>query len=102
MNCISDWWDIWKQTINSVILCEYWFIQFIDSMKCFIYFFFQLSDVEDDGYTAFPNLGFNAPVEKGAALVFQNLHKTNGSLNELTFHGSCPILKGDKWGQNNI
>ncbi|XP_027852158.2 prolyl 4-hydroxylase subunit alpha-2-like [Aphis gossypii] len=58
---------------------------------------FYLTDVENDGYTSFPLLNIIAPTEKGAALVWNNLDMSNGKLDEKTLHGSCPLLKGNKW-----
>ncbi|KAL5234592.1 hypothetical protein ACI65C_002002 [Semiaphis heraclei] len=58
---------------------------------------FYLTDVPNDGYTVFPRKNIIAPTEKGAALVWQNLHMSNGEINYETLHGSCPLLKGNKW-----
>lgn len=63
-------------------------------------FILKLTDVEDGGYTAFPFLNFSSPVEKGAALVSQNLHSSDGSIDIRLYHGSCPLLKGNKWGND--
>uniref|UniRef100_A0A2S2QN67 Prolyl 4-hydroxylase subunit alpha-2 n=1 Tax=Sipha flava TaxID=143950 RepID=A0A2S2QN67_9HEMI len=52
-----------------------------------------LSDLEKDGCTMFPMLKVIAPVEKGTALVWQNLHKSNG-----TGHHTAQ-LKGNKWNK---
>ncbi|XP_025196695.1 prolyl 4-hydroxylase subunit alpha-2-like isoform X2 [Melanaphis sacchari] len=56
-----------------------------------------LTDVKNDGYTAFPKLNIVASTEKGAALVWHNLNIFNGELIDETLHGSCPLLKGNKW-----
>jgi len=58
-----------------------------------------LTDVENDGYTSFPVLNITASTEKGAALVWNNLYISNGKKDERTLHGSCPVLKGNKWSQ---
>ncbi|XP_001945742.2 prolyl 4-hydroxylase subunit alpha-2 isoform X2 [Acyrthosiphon pisum] len=58
---------------------------------------FYLTDVQNDGYTSFPMLNIIAPAEKGAALVWNNLHMSNGQKFYETLHGSCPLLKGNKW-----
>ncbi|XP_022182993.1 prolyl 4-hydroxylase subunit alpha-2-like isoform X2 [Myzus persicae] len=57
---------------------------------------FYLTDVQNDGYTAFPMLDIIAPAEKGSALVWHNLNMSNGKLCYETLHGSCPLLKGNK------
>jgi len=56
-----------------------------------------LNDVKNDGYTSFPLLNIIVPAEKGAALVWNNLHISNGQLCNESLHGSCPLLKGNKW-----
>lgn len=66
--------------------------------KPWIFFkFFKLSDVENDGYTAFPILNIISPAEKGAALVFYNLQMSNGHVRKESLHGACPMLTGNKW-----
>lgn len=56
-----------------------------------------MNDVQNDGSTVFPLLDIISPVEKGAALVWVNLNEFDGSTIMETLHGSCPILKGNKW-----
>lgn len=56
-----------------------------------------MTDVKNDGYTAFPRLDIISPVEKGSALVWTNLNLSNGSIESRSLHGSCPLLKGNKW-----
>ncbi|KAL4148258.1 hypothetical protein QTP88_002538 [Uroleucon formosanum] len=58
---------------------------------------FYMTDVPDDGYTVFPNLNYVANCRKGSALVWINLHLNNGSIHSGTFHGGCPVIKGNKW-----
>ncbi|XP_060880426.1 uncharacterized protein LOC132952225 isoform X1 [Metopolophium dirhodum] len=58
---------------------------------------FYLTGVQNDGYTAFPMLNIVTPAERGSALVWNNLHMSNGELCYETLHGSCPLLKGNKW-----
>jgi len=58
-----------------------------------------LTDVQNDGYTVFPALNIVAPTEKGAAYVWHNLNMSNGEIYQETLHGSCPILKGNKWSK---
>ncbi|KAL4149649.1 hypothetical protein QTP88_003541 [Uroleucon formosanum] len=56
-----------------------------------------LTDVQNEGYTSFPKLNIIVPTEKGAALVWNNLDISNGQMCGDTLHGSCPLLKGNKW-----
>ncbi|XP_016658719.1 prolyl 4-hydroxylase subunit alpha-2-like isoform X1 [Acyrthosiphon pisum] len=58
---------------------------------------FYMTDVPDDGYTVFPNLNYVAHCRKGSALVWLNLRLNNGSVHSGTFHGGCPVIKGNKW-----
>lgn len=58
-----------------------------------------MNDVHDDGSTVFPQLDIIVPVEKGAALVWLNLNTSDGSPIMDSVHGSCPILKGNKWSK---
>lgn len=58
-----------------------------------------MTDVPDDGYTVFPNLNYVAHCRKGTALVFTNLYLNNGSVNSGTYHGGCPVIKGNKWSE---
>ncbi|VVC31298.1 Hypothetical protein CINCED_3A015630 [Cinara cedri] len=58
---------------------------------------FYLTDVENGGFTTFPTLDIICPPEKGAALVFYSLNLTDGSLLYDSLHGSCSILKGNKF-----
>ncbi|XP_060880223.1 prolyl 4-hydroxylase subunit alpha-2-like [Metopolophium dirhodum] len=58
---------------------------------------FYLTGVQNEGYTSFPWLNIIAPAEKGAALVWNNLHISDGELCYETLHGACPLLKGNKW-----
>lgn len=59
-----------------------------------------MSTVQNDGFTVFPTLNIVSPAEKGAALVWYNLHHlTDGRTHKDNLHGSCPILKGNKWSK---
>ncbi|VVC31294.1 Hypothetical protein CINCED_3A000530 [Cinara cedri] len=58
---------------------------------------FYLNDVQKDGYTVFPMLNIVSPAEKGAALVWYNMHTSDGRDHQQSLHGSCPLLKGNKW-----
>ncbi|XP_048141934.1 probable prolyl 4-hydroxylase 10 isoform X3 [Rhodamnia argentea] len=74
-----------------------------------------LSDVEEGGETVFPaakgNLsaaprwnglsdcrkkGLSIKPKMGDALLFWNT-KPDGALDESSFHGGCPVIKGNKW-----
>ena len=57
-----------------------------------------LNDVEAGGATAFPRLGAQAFPSRGDAAFWTNLHP-DGSGNDLTLHGACPVLRGSKWGK---
>ncbi|KAL6960684.1 putative prolyl 4-hydroxylase 7 [Sarracenia purpurea var. burkii] len=46
------------------------------------------SDCAQDGYAVKPN--------KGDALLFFSLHP-NATTDELSLHGSCPVIEGEKW-----
>ena len=55
-----------------------------------------LSDLDSGGFTVFPNLGlFFQP--KAGNLLFWNLRRTDGSIDERMHHLGCPVLYGDKW-----
>ncbi|GKU97048.1 hypothetical protein SLEP1_g10230 [Rubroshorea leprosula] len=73
-----------------------------------------LSDVESGGETFFPSSqagitqgrhgswsecakrGYAVKPRKGDALLFFNLH-LNGTTDVYSLHGSCPVIKGEKW-----
>ncbi|XP_051117857.1 probable prolyl 4-hydroxylase 6 [Andrographis paniculata] len=73
-----------------------------------------LSDVAAGGETVFPDSpmkhrqlkgddwsdcakqGFAVKPSKGDALLFFSLHP-NGTTDPMSLHGSCPVIKGDKW-----
>ncbi|KAJ6664811.1 hypothetical protein lerEdw1_005783 [Lerista edwardsae] len=57
-----------------------------------------LSSVEAGGSTAFIYANLSMPAVKNAALFWWNLHK-NGEGDEDTLHAGCPVLAGDKWGE---
>lgn len=60
-----------------------------------------MSEVDRDGYTVFPNIDFVMSCYKGSALVWQNLYLNNGIVHSGTYHGGCPVLKGNKWSESN-
>nr|XP_023892476.1 probable prolyl 4-hydroxylase 3 [Quercus suber]XP_023892477.1 probable prolyl 4-hydroxylase 3 [Quercus suber] len=74
-----------------------------------------LSDVEEGGETVFPaanqnfssvpwwdelsecgKKGLSVKPKMGDALLFWNM-SPNGKLDPLSLHGSCPVIRGDKW-----
>ncbi|XP_022157664.1 probable prolyl 4-hydroxylase 7 isoform X2 [Momordica charantia] len=73
-----------------------------------------LSNVEEGGETVFPNshvklsarekkelsdcakLGYAVKPKMGDALLFFSLH-ANGTTDSSSYHGSCPVIKGEKW-----
>jgi prolyl 4-hydroxylase len=55
-----------------------------------------LNDVEEGGETYFPKLNLTINPQKGMAVYFEYFYEEQ-TLNELTFHGGAPVIKGDKW-----
>ncbi|XP_058767337.1 probable prolyl 4-hydroxylase 10 [Vicia villosa] len=74
-----------------------------------------LSDVEEGGETVFPNAkgdvssvpwwnelsdcgkeGLSVKPKMGDAILFWSM-KPNTTLDPLSLHGACPVIKGDKW-----
>lgn len=55
-----------------------------------------LNDVEEGGETFFPKLNLSIAPKKGSAVYFEYFYNDK-SLNELTLHGSAPVIKGEKW-----
>ncbi|XP_031480458.1 probable prolyl 4-hydroxylase 9 [Nymphaea colorata] len=74
-------------------------------------FLLYLSDVEDGGETMFPFedgknidigydykkcIGLKVKPRQGDALLFYSLFP-NGTIDVTSLHGSCPVIKGEKW-----
>jgi prolyl 4-hydroxylase len=58
-------------------------------------FILYLSDVEQGGGTAFPNIGLEVFPKKGNALFFLNTD-ANHQPDQQTLHAGCPVVKGTK------
>ncbi|KAK8942611.1 hypothetical protein KSP39_PZI009630 [Platanthera zijinensis] len=74
-------------------------------------FLLYLSDVEEGGETMFPFenglnmdanydyqkcIGLKVKPRRGDGLLFYSL-MTNGTIDPTSLHGSCPVIKGEKW-----
>ncbi|XP_048502205.1 probable prolyl 4-hydroxylase 9 isoform X3 [Beta vulgaris subsp. vulgaris] len=73
-------------------------------------FLLYLSDVEEGGETMFPYenddldfnydfkecIGLKVKPRRGDGLLFYSLF-VNGSIDPTSLHGSCPVIKGEKW-----
>ncbi|KAJ7231025.1 hypothetical protein O6H91_Y458100 [Diphasiastrum complanatum] len=74
-------------------------------------FLLYLSDVEEGGETMFPYedyknmnvhydfkqcIGLKVKPRQGDALLFYSMFP-NGTFDRTSLHGSCPVLKGEKW-----
>ena len=58
-----------------------------------------LSDVEKGGRTIFKKLNISVTPQARTALFWFNLHP-NGTGDDRTLHGACPVLEGTKWAIN--
>lgn len=55
-----------------------------------------LNDAACGGETFFPKLNFSVYPQKGMAVYFEYFYNDH-TLNELTLHGSAPVITGEKW-----
>lgn len=55
-----------------------------------------LSDVEQGGETAFPELGVTVLPIKGSAVYFEYCN-SKGEIDPQTLHAGMPVIKGEKW-----
>lgn len=61
---------------------------------------FYLSDVEEGGGTAFPNLDMEIRAKKGRLVLFHNCQEGSTVPHPDSLHAGLPILKGEKWACN--
>ena len=55
-----------------------------------------LSEVQSGGFTIFPKLNLFFKPESGQ-LLYWNLKRTDGSVDQRMNHLGCPVMYGDKW-----
>ena len=59
----------------------------------------QLNDVQKGGETAFAQAGVRATPKRGSAVFWYNM-LSSGDRDELTYHGGCPVIFGEKFRKN--
>lgn len=59
-----------------------------------------LVDVDAGGETKFPNLNFDVKPKRGRMVVFQTCKDGTNTPEELSLHGSMPVIAGEKWAAN--
>lgn len=65
-------------------------------------FYLYLSDVEEGGETAFPNLGIAVKPQKGKAVLWPGVTNDNPqAIDHRTLHEARPVIKGTKYGANS-
>lgn len=65
-------------------------------VTCLLY----LSDVEEGGGTAFPNLDMEIRAKKGRMVLFHDCQEGSTVPHPDSLHGGLPVLKGEKWACN--
>lgn len=51
---------------------------------------------------SFTMLNIISSAEKEVVLIWHDLHLCNGNLYKETMHGSCPLLKENKWSKYRL
>jgi hypothetical protein len=64
--------------------------------ECIFSAVFQLTNVDDGGFEIFQKLGLTVRLEKGSALLYENMFR-DGSEYISNEHCNCPVLHGNKW-----
>ncbi|CAG7834023.1 unnamed protein product, partial [Allacma fusca] len=62
---------------------------------------FYITDVEKGGETAFATTGVKVTPRRRSAILWYNRF-TDGTLDKSTDHGSCHVIFGEKWGQQQF
>jgi len=55
-----------------------------------------LNDVEEGGETIFPHIDLKVAPVKGCAVYFAYANAA-GAVDPLSYHGGCPVVRGEKW-----
>ena len=64
-------------------------------------FFLYLSDVDEGGETAFPNLGIDVKPKKGSALLWPSVMSDDpNKIDGRTMHAAKPVIRGTKFAAN--